>query len=188
MIKTFVTGIVLGIVALAAALYLIPVVDQQRETSMITVTPNGGNAELFHVNIPMDRIMSGAKDQKVPQPAGLEWPSDEKFSDVRAELFKIRNSKDTVVGVASRLAVGGDSGRVIEWVLHLPARGSVYVSMRPQATVDGYRVGDLRGGTREFGLLNGNVTERWVTDTSGLDGAAAGRIELQTQFTTKVEL
>lgn len=189
MIKSFIAGIVIGIAVCAAALYFLPVVNQHRETSMITVNPNGDNAESFHVNVPMDRIMVGAPGQKKPVPAGLEWPSDEKFSDVRAELFKIRNSKDAVVGVASRIAVGNeDSDDVIEWVLHLPARGSAYVSMQPDSVDGGYRMGKLRSGTREFDFLQGQVTERWVANTSGLDGAPDGRIELQTQFVALADL
>ena len=118
MIKTFITGVVLGIVSFGAALYLVPVVEQYREVSMITVKPNGGNAESFHVNIPMDRIMSGAPEQKAPVPVGMEWPSDDKFSGVRAELFKVRNSKDAVVGVASRIAAERDAdGSIIPAIM-----------------------------------------------------------------------
>jgi hypothetical protein len=189
LIKSFLAGIFLGIAACTAALLFLPVVDQHRERSMITVNPNGGNAESFHANVPMDRIMIGAPEQKKPFPAGLEWPNDEVFSDVRAELFKIRNSNDTVVGVASRLAVNSaDSDPIIEWVLHLPARGSVYLSMQPESADGGYRAGKLRSGTREFDSLQGQMTERWVADTSGLDGAPAGRIELQTTFVAEAEL
>ena len=189
LIKTFIAGIFLGIASFVVALYFVPVVDQHREASMITVKPNGGNAESFHVNIPMDRIMGGSAEQKAPIPAGLEWPSDEKFSNMRAELFKVRNSKDAVVGVASRIsAEGEEEGSIIEWVMHLPARGSIYVSMQPQSANGGYRAGDLRIGTREFGALEGSVMERWVADTSGMDGAPAGRIELQTQFVSRVDL
>jgi hypothetical protein len=189
LIKSFLAGIILGIAACGTALYLMPVVDQHREVSMIIVNPNGRNAESFHVNVPMDRVMTGAPEQKVPFPADLEWPSDEQFSDIRAELFKIRNGKDKVVGVASRIAAGGDdSDAIIEWVLHLPARGSVYLSMRPETVNGGYRAGELLSGTREFASLQGQVSERWVADTSGLEGAPAGRIELRTQFVARAEL
>jgi hypothetical protein len=189
LIKSFIAGIILGIAACASASYFVPIIDQHREISMMTVKPNGGNVESFHVNIPMDRIMTGAPDQKDPFPAGLQWPNDERFSDIRAELFKIRNGKDTVVGVASRIAAGSDdSDSIIEWVLHLPARGSVYVSMRPESVNGGYRVGELLSGTREFGSLQGQVSERWVADTSGLEGAPTGRIELQTEFVARAEL
>jgi hypothetical protein len=189
LIKIFIAGIILGIAACASALYFVPVIDQHREVSMITVEQNGGNAESFHVNIPMDRIMTGAPEQKAPVPAGLEWPNDERFSDIRAELFKIRNEKDTVIGVASRIAAGSDnSDSIIEWVLHLPARGSVYISMQPESVQGGHRVGELLSGTREFSSLQGQVSERWVADTSGLEDAPAGRIELQTEFAARAEL
>ena len=129
MIKTFIVGILLGAGAVAAALHYIPVVNQFREQSLVVVHPNHGNSESFHVNVPMDRIMIGAQAQASPLPPGLDWPEDPAFADVRAELFKIRNSKDAVVGVASRIAAKEDSRDVIEWVLHLPARGSVSESV-----------------------------------------------------------
>ena len=140
MLKTFIFGIVLGIAAAAGALYAYPAVDQHREASIVTVAPNGGNIEAFHVNVPMDRIMVGAQGRQYPLPPGMEWPADEKFSDVRVELFKIRNARDVVVGVASRTAVS-DNG-LIDWVLHLPARGSLYVSMGEVATDGAYWVDD----------------------------------------------
>jgi len=179
--KTFLAGIFLGIVVCTMALHFVPVVDQYREVSMITVNPNGGNVETFHINIPMDRIMVGVPEHGASLPDGLEWPSDEKLSTLRAELFKIRNRKNAVIGVASRIAASDtEAGDVIEWVLHFPARGSVYVTMRPNPLEGGYRIGDMRRGTREFGTLRGQVFESWVRDTSGSEGAPAGRIELQT--------
>ena len=181
MFKTFAIGILLGIVAAGAALYYVPAVDQYRENSLIVVHPNHGNTELFHVNVPMDRIMVGAPAQANPIPAGLDWPSDGQLADAHAELFKIRNDKDTVVGVASRMAVSeADADDIIEWVLHLPARGSVFVAMQTAPTEGGYRIGELKAGTREFENLHGQVTERWVSDTSGMEDAPAGRIELIT--------
>lgn len=182
MLKTFIVGIVLGLAGAAAGLYLYPVVDQHREASIVSVAPNGGNVESFHVNVPMDRIMVGAPGQKKPVPAGLDWPSDEVLQDVRVELFKIRNERDTVVGVASRTAAKDGSDDVIDWVLHLPARGSVYVNMRPEALQGGYRQGELRAGSREFAQLSGGMTERWVRSSSGEEDAPIGRIELVTAF------
>ena len=190
MFKTFVAGILLGVVVVAAALYFIPVVDQSRESSLIVVHPNHGNTESFHVNVPMDRIMIGAQDQANPLPPGLDWPEDALFDSVRTELFKIRNAKDKVVGVASRVAASDEvNSETIEWVLHLPARGSIYVDMQPEPREGGYRVGALHAGTREFAPLVGQVTERWVADTSGYEDAPAGRIELITAFVSQeVEL
>lgn len=183
MFKTFIAGILLGVAGAAAALYFVPLVDQTRERSLIVVHPNEGNTESFHVNVPMDRIMIGAPSQENPLPPGLDWPDDVRFAGVRAELFKIRNANDTVVGVASRIAASEASdGNLIEWVLHLPARGSAYVDMQPEPREGGYRVGSLRAGTREFVSLEGRITERWVANNSGDEDAPAGRIELITAF------
>jgi len=164
-----------------------PTVNHVRENSMITVIPNVGNTEVFHANVPTDRIMIGAPRQEPPLPAGLDWPDDELFSGIRAELFKIRNANDTVVGVASRMAGSNENNDIVEWMLHLPARGSVYVTMRPLADEGGYRAGELRAGTDEFSGLLGQVIERWVADTSGVDLAPEGRIELITAFVAESE-
>lgn len=182
LLKTFIVGIVLGIAAAAAGLYFYPVVDQHREASIVSVAPNGGNVEAFHVNVPMDRVMVGAPGQKKPLPIGMDWPADDLLQDVRVELFKIRNARDTVVGVASRTAVKDGADQVIDWVLHLPARGSAYVNMRREALPGGYRQGELRAGSREFAEFGGGMTERWVPNTSGDEDAPTGRIELVTRF------
>lgn len=188
MLKTFIIGILLGAAGAAAALYLYPVVDQHREASIVSVGPNGRNIESFHVNVPMDRILIGAHGNSQPLPAAVNWPTDEELQDVRVELFKIRNARDTVVGVAARTAAKQGSDDVIDWVLHLPARGSVFVNMQPEAFEGGYRRGELRAGSREFGQLGGVMTERWVPDTSGDDDAPAGRIELLATFVGSPEV
>lgn len=175
MIKSFNFGILFGIAATVAVLWLVPVVDQHREPSIVSVEPNGGNRESFHMNLPEDRIMAGGADPSVP--AALEWPAGAMFDGVQAELFKLRDANDVVVGVASRLAGPGDAtGSVLEWALHLPARGTLYASMQPGAAADGYRNGVLRAGTREFAGLRGSVRERFLAG-GGDDG---GRIELTT--------
>jgi hypothetical protein len=186
MFKTLIAGILLGVAGAGAVLHYVPIVNQSREPSMIVVHPNHGNTEAFHVNVPTDRIMVGVPGQQEPLPVGLQWPDEEKFSDSRAELFKIRNGKDVVVGIASRIAASDEvSGDIVEWVLHLPARGSAYVLMEAEPREEGFRMGNLKAGTREFGPLTGRVTERWVADTSGLEDAPAGRIEIITAFVAR---
>lgn len=181
MFKTFIAGIILGIAGAAAALYAFPAVDQHRETSIIAVKPNGGNSERFHVSVPMDRIMLGASATERSVPPGMDWPADPAFADLNAELFKLRDARDTVIGVASRIAVrDATAGSVIEWVLHLPARGSVYVTIEPESLDGGARLGYLRHGTREFSALSGSMTERWVSAEDSDKGL--GRIELETSF------
>jgi len=185
--KTFIVGIVLGIAAAAAGLYLYPVVDQHREASIVSVAANGGNIEAFHANVPMDRIMIGAPGQSTALPAGLEWPADEMLQNVRVELFKIRDARDAVVGVAARTSASNGATEIIDWMLHLPARGSVYVNMRPESLPGGYRQGELRAGSREFNQWSGRMTERWVPNSSADEEAPAGRIELVTTFIGRQE-
>jgi len=181
LLKILIIGIFLGAAAGIAGLYFVPLVDQERERSIIDVSPNG-NMEVFHANIPDDRIFIGAANQSTPVPPGLVWPSDELLAKTRIELFKIRNADDIVVGVASRIAATNEGGEAVEWTLHLPARGSVYVLMRPKGPEDSLRLGDLRSGTREFSSWTGEVSERWIADSTGSDYAPAGRIELITRF------
>lgn len=185
MIKTFILGIILGLAGVFTALHFVSAVDQHRESSIIAVTRNGGNTEVFHVKLPIDRIMIGAQGQANPLPPGMEWPNDPMFSNVRAELFKLRDARDAIVGVASRFALSDpEFGDKIEWVLHLPARGSVFVRMLPQP-IDRMRVGDLSAGTREFGSMLGQLSERWIADTSGSSGELTGRIELSMSVVSK---
>ena len=187
MIKTFLLGIFLSIAISIATLYYVPAVSQVRENSMITVIPNVGNTEVFHAKVPTDRIMIGAPRQEFPLPEGLDWPDSERFSGIRAEIFKIRNANETVVGLASRIAGSSEDDAIVEWVLHLPARGSAYLTMLPVADDTGYRAGELRAGTDEFNGLLGQVIERWVADASEDEFAPEGRIELITAFVAAEE-
>lgn len=187
MFKTFLIGILLGAVAAAGTLYAVPLIDQHRESSIISVAVNGGTTESFHVNIPMDRIMVGSAGQSASLPEGMAWPNGELFSNVRSELFKVRNARDAVVGVAARTAIREEDVDVIDWVIHLPARGSLFVSMAPQPLEGGYRSGTIEKGTREFERLSGAVSERWVADTSGDEDAPAGRLELTANYVGELE-
>lgn len=183
MIKTFSLGILLGIVLAAVLIYLVPAVDQHREASIISVQANGGNTESFYVNLPQDRILFGAPSDAVV-PAGLNWPDDARLANSQAEVFKIRNRDDVVVGVASRIAgmVAG-SGRIVEWTLHLPARGSVYASMSTSADATGTRDGRMLAGTREFANVHGIVREKFSEDAQ--DESRGARIELVTALVGK---
>jgi hypothetical protein len=187
LLKTFFLGIVLGLVVAAGALYAVPAVDHEREASIVTVAPNGGNVEMFHINIPMDRIVLGAPGQVGAIPPGLEWPDEAALGNVRAELFKFRNARDTVVGVAVRTAAENEGQDIIDWVLHLPARGSVFVNMDVDPHEGGFRLGKIRSGSREFRPFSGFMTERWIVNESNEEDAPAGRIELQTTYVGQLE-
>lgn len=182
MFKVFIFGFALGIAGIFAALHQFPAVDQHREASIISVTPNGGNSETFHVKVPTDRIMIGAPNQENPLPPGLEWPLEAVFDGLRGELFKLRNEHDAVIGVASRIAVNDPAlGPMVEWVLHFPARGSMFVRLDLSSTNSTQRTGPISAGTREFNTLSGAVSERWVPE-EGDDDTLIGRIELVAAF------
>lgn len=184
LLRTFFFGILLGLLAAAGALYSYSV-DQVREATIVSVIPNGGIAESFHINVPMDRIMIGAPGQTGVLPAGLDWPADEILADVRAEMFKIRNARNAVIGVAVRAVAKNGDEDIIDWVLHLPARGSVMVNMDVVPREDGYRLGEIRAGSREFAPLQGFMTERWVANTSDEEDAPTGHIELIASYVGK---
>lgn len=180
MFKTFIIGLVLGILAAAAVLYAFPVVDQQREPSLVKVAANGGNIEVFHINIPADRILVRTPGQAETVPTRLEWPADEKLQPIGVEFYKIRNEQDAVIGVASRTAAVGATTN--DWLLHLPARGSQLVSVQTAPLPGGVRRGDLRAGSREFAKRSGSVALRWLPDESADASSPSGHIELLTNY------
>lgn len=183
LLKIFNLGIVLGIVAAAALVYSYPAVDQHREPSLISVLPNGGNSESFHIRLPGDRIMAGVTGSTGSTPSALEWPEHDFLANMQTELFKVRNENGVVIGVASRMSGSSERhGSFVEWVVHLPARGSMFVTMAANPSADGYRKGKLRAGTREFLTLNGTIVERFVNEVDDLDSGDVGRIELVTAF------
>lgn len=180
MFKTFIIGLVLGILAAAGALYAFPAVDQQREPSLVKVAANGGNIEVFHINIPDDRVIVRTPGQANTVPASLVWPADDNLQSIGVELYKIRNEKDAVIGVAARTAAAGAT--TTDWLLHLPARGSQLVSVQTAPLPSGVRRGDLRAGSREFAKRRGSVALRWLPGESADEASVSGRIELLTNY------
>ncbi|MGB5246435.1 MAG: hypothetical protein WBM54_11695 [Woeseia sp.] len=172
MFKVFSFGIFLGLVLAGVAAYFVPVADLHRETSLTTVRPNGGITELFTIRIPEDRVMAGTSAATAKVPGNLKWPQELSDAGIELELFKLRNRDGVVVGVASRLAGGAalqDSAgsNSIEWVLNLPARGSLYFPMAVEPDNSGNRVGRLRGGSREFRGHTGTMQERFAESGAG---------------------
>lgn len=178
MIKTFLLGLVLGAVGAGALMWYVPPVNLHRERSHVTVQPNGGNVEEFRINLPRDRIMVGLPDPNSSIPAALDWPGRELLGDSQAELFKVRDRYDTVVGLGSRIASASEeSGPFIEWALHFPARGTMYVKMEMTPSEDGVRNGVLVSGTRDFAKLTGGLREEFVAAAAD-EEEAQGRIRL----------
>lgn len=179
MFKVFTLGIILGLLGSAGLLYAVPAVNLDRERSIISVQPNGGNRERFHVNIPGDRLMAGVSGKSRGFPGELSWPAIPGSAASQTEIFKVRNEEDRVVGVASRFAAGAESP-FVEWVLHLPARGSAFLILDGKANEDGSRPGEFRGGTKEFRDRQGIAAERFVA-SAGTAGNE-GRLELVTSL------
>lgn len=186
MFKTYIFGIVLGAALTVAGVIFVPVVDQARENSVVVVATNGGSSETFQINIPTDRIVVGAAGDAARLPPDLVWPDE--LSSTSAEMYKLRNVHNAVIGVASRVVVSdGAQGDVVEWVLHMPARGSLFVGMDVNSVVEGVRSGTLHRGTREFAQISGALSERWVASDSE-DDLNRGRIELKSRFTRVADL
>lgn len=165
LIRLFVIGIILGVAGSGALVYLFPAVDLHREQSLVSVQANGGNRETFHINLPGDRVLVGLAGAEISVPAGLKWPSDERLGNFQAEIFKVRDKNDVVVGVGTRMASSTDpSGSFIEWSVHLPARGTIYAKLDMEPAVDGYRNGVMRSGTRDFELLSGSIQEQFIAE------------------------
>jgi hypothetical protein len=181
--KFFIFGILLGLAGAGAVTNSLEIVDLHREPSHTTVQPNGGNVETFRVDLPRDRIMVGLAGEENAMPAELEWPSDDLFGDLQAEVFKLRDRNDVVIGVASRLASASEpTGPFIEWVLHLPARGTVYLQMDLAPSPEGHRNGRLLTGTRDFEAMTGSVREQFISSADNEEVDVDGRIELITSF------
>lgn len=181
-------GIVIGVAAAAALAYFVPAVDLHRERSLISVQPNGGNSEVFRINLPRDRILVGLAGAENSFPAGLEWPAADLLGNFQAEIFKVRDRNNVVIGVASRLASSTDeTGSFIEWSVHLPARGTMYVQMDMTPNEGGYRNGLLRAGTQDFEELHGSVREHFLAEVDDPDFDVESRIELVTTLVGRLE-
>ena len=58
----------------------------------------------------------------------------------------------------------------------------MFVNLDAEVGEDGFRTGELLGGSREFSGLSGTLTERWIPNRSDDEDAPAGRIELSTAY------
>ena len=81
----------------------------------------------------------------------------------------------------------GTGAAMTEWALHMPARGSVYVVMRPSVDETSARQGSLRAGTREFSGMTGRITESWIANSTDSELAPDGRLVLSARFVATVD-
>lgn len=146
-------GFVLGLVVIAAAAALWPLPTEPRTRSLISVQPDGGRQEDFLIRWPEDRVRltdgipTDLPPLAVPGVQVLENTAGQRAS---AEVFRLRDAEDNVIGVAARLAGTGsavaDPGRATSnWLLVIPSRGAVMLAQsdafdstaRPAAGPDG---------------------------------------------------
>lgn len=146
----FVTGLL--VVVVTATLWPMP--EHLRYRSLISVAPDGGRQEDFVIRWPEDRIPRPDEVSSEPPAAvavGAAALEDTAGRRVSAEVFRVRDTEDNVIGVAGRLAgTGGaiaDPGRsASNWLIVIPSRGAMFLTqtdafdttIREQLTADGY--------------------------------------------------
>jgi hypothetical protein len=153
--RLFVVAFILGLLIVAAAATLWPMPTHLRYRSLIAVAPDGGRQEDFVIRWPEDRIPRPSELESPPRgtaAAGAAALEDTAGGRVSAEMFRIRDTDDNVIGVASRLAGTGaaiaDPGRsASSWLIVIPSRGAMFLAqtdafdttISEQLTVDGSR-------------------------------------------------
>ena len=107
-----------------------------RYRSITSVPADGGRQEEFVIHWPEDRIARPGENRSgLPAAAavGAAVLEDSAGRRVSAELFRLRDTEDNVIGVAGRLAgTGGaiaDAGRsASNWLLVIPSRGALFLA------------------------------------------------------------
>lgn len=180
--RIFAIGIVLGIASAWGMFDAYKPVQIHRENSVLKAIPNGSVQEVFHISLPRDLVLAGNRTQTIPQ--ATDWSKAAFLGDLQVNVFKVRNANDRVVGVASRLAGRSkNGGPFTEWVVHLPARGTLYAVMDSDRNDEGLRQGHLQASTREFASRSGSIVERFFSQLG--DDEPATIIELT--FETRIE-
>lgn len=175
-LKTFFLGVIIGVATVWSGFYFYQPIDVTREKSVVKLVPNGINEEVFRINVPRDVVLND--NPQNPTPVNLDWSSAAFLGDTQVNLFKVRDVNGRVVGVASRIVNNDVSEEsVSEWLLHLPARGNLYVVMSGKRTSDGGYEGRIQEGTGDFEGRVGLLTERFLKD-AGLATEPESAIEL----------
>jgi hypothetical protein len=170
-LSTFFAGLLLA--GLAASFWPFP--EHARYRSLTTVLPDGGREESFVIHWPEDRITrSSESSAELPADAvtGAAVLEDSAGQRVSAETFRVRDSEENVIGVASRLAgTGGaiaDTNRsASNWLVVIPGRGAIFLS-QPDAFDTTVRQHDTLNGVIALSAMQNrtfwnNSTERRIT-------------------------
>lgn len=189
-----------ALVLVAARFYPLPA--HIRYLSETIALPNGGRQETFTIELPSDRIALPKFARTAPYPQQGFSPDGQER--VTAEMYRLRNSKGTVIGIASKMIgrVPGAASRsawVSDWILLLPSRGALLLNQinaqrisQPIATTPNeVRVtagpgtegtGIVIRGTDEFAGLSGTYSETLRVEDIDAGGVTHGHIELVTRL------
>jgi hypothetical protein len=151
--RLFVVTFVAGLLVVALATTFWPLPRHLRYRSLITVPPDGGRQEEFVIHWPEDRLARPGEQRSglpVAAAVGATVLQDSAGQRASAEMFRLRDAEDNIIGVASRMAgTGGalaDPGRsASNWLLVIPSRGSLFLgqtdaldtTLREQLRADG---------------------------------------------------
>ena len=164
--RVFLLAFLAGVVAAMLLAQLFPYPGQVRERSLSGALPNGGRLETFHIDLPGDRLVP-AQDAELGE-AGQ--------TDVRAEIFRLRNEENRVVGLAGKLSgrpVDGapDGETTSDWTLVISGRGGLFMT---QTNADPVLIGrtERRGTPPELELRDdrGVGATHLISDGEAPDG------------------
>ncbi len=189
-----------ALVLVVAGFYPLPA--HVRYVSETIALPNGGRQETFTIELPSDRIALPKFARTAPYPRQGFSPDGQER--VTAEMYRLRNSTGTVIGIASKMIgrVPGAAPRsawVSDWILLLPSRGALLLNQinarrTAQATTTTPNevqvtagpgpggAGVLIRGTDEFAGLIGTYNETLRVEDIDAGGVMHGHIKLVTRL------
>jgi len=133
--RTFVFSFLVGVALTVAIAALFPLPSHERFVSQIEVLTNGGRGEEFQIRWPQDRLALDADSTRMQmgETAGLVVMPGAAAGPAAVELFRLRDVRGNVIGLASRLTAPMPSRRggrqsVSNWTLVIPSRGSLLLS------------------------------------------------------------
>jgi hypothetical protein len=155
--RTFLIGVLIGAVLTLAGLGTLRLAHVPRIAPIIETDAAGLPAERFLVG--PDDLLTVSSQTGVAYPPAVKRLQGDRLADVEVATMKVRNARNEVIGVASRIA-GADVEpglRSVWWTFVLGRRGTLAAWLP-----DGDRPGDgtLAGGTADFEDASGQFAER----------------------------
>jgi hypothetical protein len=173
--RIFYASVLAGALLVVVLAGIFPLPQHERYRSSIAVIADGGREETFIIEWPQDRVA-------LPQAAGLKRAGaamvlvDERGEIASAELFRLRDAAGNVVGVASRSVSRRheDSGSMrqgTDWMLLLPARGTMYLTQVNARDVGAQPGGDALVSALESPALWAKAGRYRITAGPAANGA-----------------